>query len=433
MQIDFGTALPILHTEIPGPLSQQWIDRLATKECPAITARRARRANMLGTANDDPIVWEEALGSNVRDVDGNIFVDLTSGFGVAAVGHRNPKVVEALNLQSQRLLHAMGDAFSDTSRIELLDKLAEISGMDRAILGCSGSDSVEAAIKTARMATRRDKILAFDNSYHGLAFGPLSASDYKSDMFRAPFAKQLGSHVVHAEFNGTYPADLTEFAAVLIEPIQGRGGIRPADPKWLKRMIEQGRAQGVKIIFDEIYTGYGRLGGWFSYHTTTYQDCKPDLICTGKALAGGFPISACLGTAEVMDAWGASKGEAIHTQTFLGNPMGCAMALAAIGELERLQSQVSELSDWLQKEMSSRGFSYRGLGMLWGIELPDTLKISRELMNRGFIVLPAGPNCEVLALTPPYTITKEQLTHFLDNLLDICTTLGYNVPKFNKQ
>ena len=416
----FGTQVPHIHTPIPGPRSQGWIDRLSSKECPAITARRARRANSLGTAKDDPIVWDEAFGSNVRDVDGNVFVDLTSGFGVAAVGHRNPHVVKALQTQSERLLHAMGDAFSDHTRILLLERLAEVSGMDRAILGCSGSDAVEAAIKTARIATNRDKILAFDSSYHGLAFGPLSASDYKSEMFRSPFRGQLGSHVIHAEFNGVYPTDLRDFAAVLIEPIQGRGGIRPADPDWLNTLMTLARSQGVKVIFDEIYTGCGRLGSWFSYQSSTYQHCKPDLLCTGKALAGGFPISACLGTAEVMDAWGASQGEAIHTQTFLGNPMGCAMALAALKELERLQPRVTKISEWLQQEMTTRGFQYRGQGMLWGIELDNTLKISRLMMERGFIVLPAGPNCEVLALTPPYVITKTQLSSFLDTLIEIC-------------
>ena len=145
---------------------------------------------------------------------------------------------------------------------------------------------------------------------------------------------------------------------------------------------------------------------------------QTDLVCTGKALAGGFPISACLGTAEVMDAWGASQGEAIHTQTFLGNPLGCAMALAALDELEKLQPRVTENSQWLQQEMTIRGFKYRGQGMLWGIELDNTLKISRLMMERGFIVLPAGPNCEVLALTPPMSYWP-QLTAFLDALVGI--------------
>lgn len=413
---EFGAQHPHLVTSIPGPKSQAWIDRLALRECPAITARRARRAQSLGTAKDDPIVWHEAMGANVRDVDGNVFVDLTAGFGVAAVGHRNPTVVAAAQAQSEVLLHAMGDAFADPKRIELMEKLAEISGLDRAILGCSGSDSVEAAIKTARMATGRDKLLAFDNSYHGLAFGPLSASDYKSDMFREPFKGQLGQHVEHATFNGNYPAVLTEFAAILVEPIQGRGGVRPANKSWLRELIQTAHRDGCVVIFDEIYTGCGRTGRWFAFQHPELTDAQPDLVCIGKAMAGGFPISACLGTAKVMDAWGASKGESIHTQTFLGNPMGCAMGLAALSEIERIQPELDEKMIWLQAEFDRRGYTVRGEGFLWGIQLPDTLTLSRKLMELGYIILPAGPKCEVLALTAPYTITKEQLLGFLDAL-----------------
>ena len=159
---------PYIQTEIPGQISQEWIDRLALRECPAITARRSRRAMTLGTAKDDPIVWKRAQGSTVQDVDGNCFLDLTAGFGVAGVGHRNPKVVEAAHRQLDILIHAMGDAFADPTRIELLDLLQQKTGFERGILGCSGSDSVEAALKTTRIATGRTKILAFGRSYHGL-------------------------------------------------------------------------------------------------------------------------------------------------------------------------------------------------------------------------------------------------------------------------
>lgn len=156
-----GDLLPALRTAVPGPLSEAWVDRLAARECPAITARRGRRAAALGAAKDDPIVWAEAHGANVIDVDGNVFVDMTAGFGVAGVGHGHPAVVAAMQHQAGRLLHAMGDAFPDPSRIRLLEALTAATGLDRVILGSSGSDAVEAAVKTARMATGRDRVLAF--------------------------------------------------------------------------------------------------------------------------------------------------------------------------------------------------------------------------------------------------------------------------------
>ena len=120
-----------------------------------------------------------------------------------------------------------------------------------------------------------------------------------------------------------------------------------------------------------------------------------------------------------MDAWGASQGEALHTQTFLGNPLGCAMGLAALSEIERIHSSLQEKIDWLWTELQAKGFSIRGRGFLIGIELPNTLELSRELMQRGYIALPAGPNCEVLALTPPLTISKEQLSGFIAALVEL--------------
>lgn len=415
-----GTELPLLKTTIPGPHSQSWIDRLALHECPAITARRARRAAMLNQHNDDPIVWNQAVGAVVVDVDDNRLLDLTAGFGVAAVGHRNPKVVRAGQNQLGTLIHAMGDAFPDTTRIRLLETLADRTGLSRSILGCSGSDSIDAAIKTACMATGRSRVLAFSNSYHGLAFGSLPTTDYKAKAFRAPFAAQLGNHVDHAPFGGVLPS-LEEYGAIIVEPIQGRGGIQEPPAGWLAKLIDAAHHAGALVIFDEIYTGFGRTGTPFAFKHESLHGRVPDLVCLGKALGGGFPISVCIGRADVMDSWGASKGEAIHTQTFLGNPLGCAMALATLEELDRLLPEVLPKSQWLRNELHKRGLKTRGRGLMVGIEHHDTLSLSRNLMKRGIIVLPAGPNAEVLALTPPLMITQEQLSFFLSQLDDLCS------------
>ncbi|HJN77322.1 MAG TPA: aspartate aminotransferase family protein [Myxococcota bacterium] len=407
-----GRSLPALKTAVPGPTSRAWVDRLARRECPAITARRARRAATLGTADTDPMVWDEALGANVRDVDGNVFVDLTAGFGAASVGHRHPRVVAAGRAQLSRLPHAMGDAFPDPRRIELLERLAAITGLDHSILGTSGSDAVEAALKTARIASGRPGVLAFSGGYHGLSYGALAATAYKSASFRAPFEEQLGHHVRHAPFGGAI--DLGDAGAVLVEPIQGRGGIRVPPAGWLGDLREACDQAGAVLILDEIYTGFGRTGSLFAFQA---EGLLPDLVCLGKGMAGGAPISACVGRREIMEAWGASAGEALHTQTFLGHPPGCAMALACIQVIleTALPQRAAELGRWFADELAGFG-QVRGRGLLLGLEVTDSLALSRGLLERGFIALPAGEQAEVLALTPPLTVTKEQLEAFLGAL-----------------
>lgn len=398
--------LPELRTAVPGPASKAWIDRLSAHECPAIIARRSRRASSLGDAEHDPIVWDTASQATVTDVDGNRFVDLTAGFGVATVGHRDPAVVAAAQAQAGTLLHAMGDAFPDRSRIRLLERLCELTGMDRGLLGSSGSDAVEAALKTARMATGRDGVLAFDGAYHGLSYGALAATAYKADAFRAPFVGQLGHHVQHAPFGGELPS-LDGIGAVLVEPIQGRGGMREPPAGWLAALREACDRSGAVLIFDEIYTGFGRTGSLFAFT----EDARPDLLCIGKGMAGGFPISACMGTAAVMDSWGASRGEALHTQTFLGNPVGCAMALACIDRILELLPHVVDLRGALEPLGT-----VRGRGFMLGLEVLDALGVYRQLMEQGWIALPAGERAEVLALTPPLCITQQQVDELVDTL-----------------
>ena len=404
-----GADLPLLLTPVPGPRSRAWVDRLAERECPAITARRARRADALGVADTDPIVWAEALGANVVDVDGNRFVDMTAGFGVASIGHRDPSVVAAAQTQAGTLLHAMGDAFPDPTRIRLLERLCELTGMDRGLLGSSGSDAVEAALKTARMATGRDRVLAFHGAYHGLSYGALAATAYKSDAFRAPFSGQLGQHVQHAPYGGELPS-LEGLGAVLVEPIQGRGGMREPPEGWLAELRQRCDDAGAVLIFDEIYTGFGRTGSLFAFT----EESRPDLLCVGKGMAGGFPISACLGTARVMDAWGASRGEALHTQTFLGNPVGCAMALACIDRVLELLPAVVDLRAALEPLGT-----IRGRGLMLGLEHDNALALYRQLMERGWIALPAGENAEVLALTPPLCVTRRQVDGLVDVLREL--------------
>jgi 4-aminobutyrate aminotransferase-like enzyme len=414
-----GNELPRLVSAIPGPVSRRWVDRLARRECPAITARRARRAALLGRADDDPPVWVAARGVNVEDADGNLLVDLTAGFGASSVGHAHPAVVAAGQAQLAILPHAMGDAFFHPGRVALLERLSALSGLDRAILGSSGSDAVEAALKSAVMATGRSGILAFEGAYHGLSYGALAATSFLASAFRAPFAGQLGAHVRHAPFGGPLPS-LDGYAAVLVEPIQGRGGVRVPPTGWLADLAEAARRAGALLILDEIFTGIGRSGAWFACQR---EGVLPDLLCVGKGLGGGYPISACLGTARVMDAWGASTGQAIHTQTFLGNPVGCAMALAVLDLVERdsLADRAAREGAWLSAALAGLPgvAEARGPGLMVGVRLASgrvALAASRAMLRRGWIVLPSGEAGDVLAFTPPLTVAREVLAGAVEAL-----------------
>jgi 4-aminobutyrate aminotransferase-like enzyme len=445
MSETFGDALPRIVTALPGPRAAALVETLAQTECPALTARRARRAETSG-ASHDPIVWARARGANVEDVDGNVFVDLTAGFGAAAVGHAHPRVTAAVSAQSERLLHALGDVYPSDVKVALLARLATLAPFSaaRVILGLSGADAIEAALKTARLATGRPGVLAFEGGYHGLSYGTLAACGYK-ESFRAPFTGQLGAHVTLAPYpaageGASYREAITALqrvwdaapvpiGAILVEPAQGRGGMVFPPRGFLEALAEVARARGALLVADEIYTGLGRCGAtWLS----VAEGIVPDLIVTGKALGGGMPISACIGRAEIMRAWGAPGGEAIHTSTFLGHPPSCAAALAALAVLDEEQLakravQVGEpfrdrLRERLARHRCVRGV--RGLGLMIAVELDGGargLRMVRKLLERGHLVLPAGPDARVVALTPPLTIAPAQLEHFavsLDDALD---------------
>jgi 4-aminobutyrate aminotransferase-like enzyme len=216
-----------------------------------------------------------------------------------------------------------------------------------------------------------------------------------------------------------------QIGAVLVEPVQGRGGIRIPPPEWLPLLRRLCDAHGALLIVDEIYTGFGRTGRWFACE---HSGVVPDLICLGKSLAGGFPISACLGRADVMDAaWPESRGEALHTSTFAGHPVGCAMALAQLAEIQRRQLPAraaalgQRLLEWLAALRAPRGglrLSARGLGLMVGLELrrPDgapaseeAFRIVKAMLRRGFILLTEGEHGNVLSFTPPLTIRASEL------------------------
>jgi len=437
---ELGQLGPEVKSPLPGEKAAALVEVLARSESPSFTTRRARRAERAGAPND-PIVWARARGVNVVDADDNRFVDLTAGFGVAAIGHAHPKVVEAIKAQSGRLLHALGDLHPSDVKIALLDRLAGLAPWDgaRVVLGLSGADAVEAAIKTAVLATGRPGILAFEGGYHGLSHGPLAACGY-NESFRAPFAAQLNPHVTFAPYPGgggvddalaavrqAWPAE--DPGAVLVEPMLGRGGVIVPPAGFLAGLAELTRDRGALLVVDEIFTGFGRTGARFR---SIEDGASPDLLCVGKALGGGLPTSALLGREDVMAAWGDPDGAAIHTGTFFGNPLGAAAAHASLDviEGEGLSARAKRVgATFLERLGALEGrheavVDVRGLGLALGIELTSgelTLRVVQRLLERGYLTLPAGPKGSVLQIVPPLIIEAHLLDAFavaLDSVLE---------------
>lgn len=457
--------LPDISGPVPGAGSSALAGRLARVESRNITYR----------SESFPIFWDRARGSNVWDVDGNRYVDLTAGFGVAATGHAHPRIVAAIQKQAERLVHGMGDVHPPSAKVELLDRLAGVVPMAEAssVLCTSGSEAVEVALKTACLATGKPGVLAFTGAYHGLTYGALSVTD--RSLFRGPFQAQLNPHVARVEYPHPYriPTRLAELArddearapsegpqawltdpalraveqtldgpagervgAIIVEPVQGRGGDVVPPAGFLTGLKRLCRSRDLLLILDEIYTGFGRTGHWFACQA---EGIEPDLLCVGKAFSGAMPIAACVGRRQVMDAWPRSRGEAMHTTTFLGHPIACAAATAAIAAIaeEGLVQRAAQLGDWWQDHLRNALDHHpavgdvRGRGLMIAIDLvsdrssrhPDPAlcqSVVESCLQRGWIVLPSAPDGNVISFSPPLSIERgllESATEMLDEVL----------------
>jgi 4-aminobutyrate aminotransferase-like enzyme len=434
--------LPEIVTTIPGPRSRELAEIL----------RRHESQNVTYFAEDFPVFWQRATGTNVWDADGNRYLDLTSAFGVSGLGHTNPLVRAALVAQSTELMHAMGDVHPTAVKAELCAQLSAVTferwgaGVGKVVLGNSGSDAVEAALKTALLHTGKAGVIAFTGAYHGLGLGALSTAGIP--FFREPFRAQLKEFATLLPFPSDPSGDLKrlredieaaigerEIGSILVEPIQGRGGCVVPPPEFLPMLRAVCDKRGVLLVLDEIYTGFNRTGALFACED---RGVVPDLICLGKALTGGFPLSACIGRAEVMDAWPLSSGEALHTSTFLGNPLGCAMALASLAEHTRpeIAAQVRSRGQHLRAALERIHSPYirqvRGRGLMLGVELtaaegaPFTelaIAIVKRALQDGLLLLADAPDSNVLSLTPPFSIDDEETAFVAARLQEYLTAL----------
>ncbi len=364
-----------------------------------------------------PVALVRGQGARVWDADGREYIDCMAGHGVANVGHANPAVNRAITEQIARLITCHGAVYND-QRALLLQKLVSIAppGFERAFLCNSGAEAVEAAFKFARLVTGRKKIVAAMRGFHGRTFGALSATWRKE--YREPFEPLVPGFefVPYNKLDRMQEAVTEETAAVILEVVQGEGGVYPGDPEYLRGVQAICQEKGALFIVDEIQTGFGRTGKTFACE---HYDLRPDLMCVAKGLAGGLPMGAVLIGARV-----GALPKRVHGNTFGGNPLCCAAALATIGYLEsenlprRAAERGEQLLAGLRAIQSPRIREVRGLGLMVGVELKEQAgPYLAALAERGVLALSAGPT--VMRFLPPLVISAEEIETVVEKTAEV--------------
>lgn len=445
-----GRAPPGIVADPPGPESRHWAAAAAELEPGPLYGAVGGRV---------PVVWARAKGANVVDVDDNRYVDLTGGFGAALVGHRNPRVVAAVQKATDSLLHGLGDAAPHADRVRLAGELSRRGPIrnGRVFFTASGAEAVDVALKTARLVTGRSGVVAFDEGYHGTSLGALRATGRL--LFRKPFEEALAPATLRVPYADcfrcpyrlSYPAcglacldaalaevdawnahgGRSRIGAWIVEPIAGREGVIVPPPGWLERLGHEARRRGILVIADEILTGGGRSGSWWAGRAL-----RADLVTVGKAITGGTPLAAVIGRAARMRVW-EDGTEAPHATTYLAHPLAVAGTRAALAEIarRRLPERARAIGLRLRTGLARIRRRHpavgdvRGKGALWGIDFvtdrrtreadPATAsRVSAALARRGYLALAGGRHGNVLSLTPPAVITGRQLDGFLEALDD---------------
>jgi acetylornithine/LysW-gamma-L-lysine aminotransferase len=353
-------------------------------------------------------------GATVWDDTGKPYIDCTAGVGVASVGHGNPQVAKAISDQAGTLITCAGIFYNDM-RARLLEKLVTIApaSLTRAFLCNSGAESMEAAIKFARHASGKSEFVCAMRGFHGRTMGALSATFKYRDQFE-PLLPGF-SFVPFNNIDRLRGAVGETTAAVILEPVQGEGGVRPADPEYMSAVQALCSERNVLLIVDEIQTGLCRTGFMFA---SEHFGISPDILCLAKALGGGVPIGAVLTSDRITPAVG------MHGSTFGGNPLACAAALATIDymQVHKLDHRASDMGDYFAErfraKQPARVRDLRQIGLMIGIELKEKATPHLlALMEKGVLALSAGPT--VIRLLPPLTITRDELDAVIDTLLEV--------------
>jgi len=366
-----------------------------------------------------PIIMVRGQGALLFDSDGNEYIDCAAGHGVANLGHAHPKVAAAIAEQSTRLI-TLFETFYNDKRAELMEKLTALTpGLERVFFCNSGTEAVEASIKFARLSTRRTGIIAAMRAFHGRTYGSLSATYNKK--YRDGFEPLVPgfSHVPFNNIDALEKAVSVETAAVILEVVQGEGGVYPASAEYLQAARRICDERGALLIVDEIQSGFGRTGKMFAYQ---HFGIVPDILTCAKSLAGGVPMGAVLIGGKVQNL---TPGA--HGSTFGGNPLSCAAGVAALTVIEEedLPRQAAEKGAYLLKKLktiqSPNIREVRGLGLMIGIELKEKVApYLKTLMQKRIIALNAG--LTVIRLLPPLVISYEQLDAVVAAITEVLST-----------
>jgi LysW-gamma-L-lysine/LysW-L-ornithine aminotransferase len=384
--------------------------------------RALESAHMSGVYTKRPLMLVRAKGARIWDDAGVEYIDCVGAQGAANVGNSHPKVLEAIQTQSERIMLCPAGWFND-QRAQLHAKLAELAPgtLNRSFLCNSGAEAVEGALKFARLGTGRTKLVATMRGFHGRTMGALSATWNKK--YRGPFGPLIPgfSHVPYNNLEKLDAAVTEETAGVILEIVQGEGGVRPGSTEYLQGAQKICRDRGAMLIVDEIQTGFARTGKMFACE---HYGVEPDLMTLAKSLGGGLPAGAIM----IGDRVG-ELAKATHGSTFGGNPLVCAAALATIAviEDEGLVQRAAELGAWFQDELrsieSDAVREVRGLGLMVGMELKVKAgPVLKGLLARKVMALPAGPN--VLRFLPPLVIDKADLETVLVAVREALAELG---------
>ncbi len=370
------------------------------------------------TYGRQPIALVKGKGAVVWDSDGKEYIDCFSGLAVLNVGHSHPKVVKAIEGQVREIMHT-SNLYSIIPQVELAELLYDVSGGYKSFFCNSGAEANEAAIKLVRKYTGKSRIIAAENSFHGRTLATLSATGqekYKKDF--QPMCREF-THVPFGDIGALKSAIDDKTAAVMLEPIQGEGGIVMPPEGYLKSVRALCDEKGVLMILDEVQTGFGRTGAMFAWQ---FFGVEPDIFTVAKAMGGGFPLGAMLARPEIMDAF--EPGD--HASTFGGNHLACAAGRAAVSAIveEGLVERAEELGEHLKLRLEELKGQHdvikdvRGAGLMVGIELEIECKdIVDEVRERGVLI-----NCAhdtVLRFLPPLVIEKEQLNRAVDVLDEV--------------
>jgi acetylornithine/N-succinyldiaminopimelate aminotransferase len=386
-----------------------------------VAAREAR--SFLPVVRRLPVALVSGRGSRVRDVEGREYVDLTAGWGVAAIGHCHPALQAAIAEQAGRLMQTT-NLFYTLPQLDLAERVLGVApaALTRAFFVSSGAEAMEGALKLAHRATERTKFVSTTNSFHGRTLGALSIIG--QDKHRAPYARILheGCFVPFGDLEAARRAVDANTAAFVVEPIQGEGGVNVPPPGYLAGLREITGQSGALLVLDEIQTGLGRTGRWLALE---HEGVVPDVVTLGKGLGGGFPIAGFLCSEDVAKT--VSLGD--HGGTYAGNPLACAAADAVlrvidedglVARADTLGRRVLERLERFAKQHPERAANARGRGLLLGLDLRDAEAagtLSRRAAERGVLVnVTAGT---VLRLFPALNIPEDELWPALDAVLGL--------------